>query len=160
MSHSKIWSHSFISFSFRCAIWIERVGVILSSLFYLKMIAPSLFMCQSRIDCRLHKWYKLTKYPLTWLVWQNNICHFLQFSQSTIVFLMYYFDLILELIWAQFSLDTDRLKRASNKSNTQKVLDRTNNYWCCLVSFFNDISTFVGYLMPEISLWKNKRDTI
>ena len=29
-----------------------------------------------------------------------------------------------------------------------------------LVSLFDGISTFVGYLMPTQSLWKNKRETI
>ena len=30
-------------------------------------------------------------------------------------------------------------------------------WWFCLVSLFNDISTFMGYLMPKLSL---KRKTV
>ena len=32
--------------------------------------------------------------------------------------------------------------------------------WFGLVSLFNDMSTFVGYIMLLLSLWKNSSDTI
>ena len=38
--------------------------------------------------------------------------------------------------------------------------ENNNNRWFGLVSLFNDISTFVSYLMPKPSLKKNSNDTI
>ena len=32
--------------------------------------------------------------------------------------------------------------------------------WCDLVSLFNGISTFMGYLMPNPFFWKNSYNTI
>ena len=41
-----------------------------------------------------------------------------------------------------------------------KIKNIDLHFWFDLVSLFNGISVFVGYLIPKPSLWKNSCDAI
>ena len=51
-------------------------------------------------------------------------------------------------------------KTAAVRSPTTYLQNHPNKVWFDLVSLFNGISTYVGYLMPKLFFWKNSSGTI